>query len=158
MGPLPRLWRWLIVRYYKKKKYTEKLNGRTVKSDFEVDLYREIEAKLPKGATIEYETESFEYVTKHTYTPDFVIKFKDGRKLYIEAKGNGRQFDQNVRSKMVAVKDQHPDLDIFIVFYADGRIGGTRKRKSGDYYRQSEWAKRHKYPYSIKNLPKEVLE
>jgi Phage endonuclease I len=131
-----------------------KLNNRKIKSEFEYEVFKKVEAILPKGATVEYEAESFEYIIKHTYTPDLVITFKDGTKMYIEVKGNGRQFDQNVRQKMVAVKQQHPDKDIKIVFYADGKIGGLKKRKRGGYYKQSEWASRNKFDFSIKD-PKE---
>jgi hypothetical protein len=142
----------------KRKKFTQKLNGRTIHSEFEYNLYKEIEAKLPKGATIEYEPEELEYVIHAKYRPDFVITFRDGRKLYVEAKGNGRQCDQTTRAKKVAVKEQHPDKEIFIVFYADGRIGGVKKRKRGGYYKQSEWAERNKFKYSIRHIPDEVIE
>lgn len=138
----------------KSKKTFPRIGGKQVKSDFEYEVYKKIESMIPKGARIEYEPESFKYVIEHEYTPDIVITFKDGTKLYIEVKGNGRQFDQHVRSKMVAVKNQHPDKDIKIVFYADGRIGGVKKRKRGGYYKQSEWSKRHGYEFSIKE-PKE---
>lgn len=115
-------------------------------------MYKEIEAILPKGATIEYESENIPYVIEHVYQPDIVITFRDGRKLYIEAKGNGRQFDQHARAKMIAVKKQHPDKDIRIIFMADGRIGGVKKRKRGGYYKQSEWAQRHGFLFSIKKV------
>jgi len=142
----------------RKKKFTQKLNGRTIHSEFEYDLYKQIEAMLPKGAVIEYEPEELEYVITAKYRPDFVITFKDGRKLYVEAKGNGRQFDQHTRQKMVAVKAQHPDKEIFVVFYADGRIGGVKKRKRGGYYKQSEWAARNGFEFSIKEFPEDKLK
>jgi predicted nuclease of restriction endonuclease-like RecB superfamily len=147
-----------MVTKIRRKKFTQKLNGKTIKSDFEYEIYKKIESMLPKGATVEYEADKFEYITRHVYIPDFTITFKDGRKIYVEAKGNGRQFDQTVRSKMVAVKDQHPEETIFIVFYADGRIGGVKKRKRGGYYKQSEWASRNGYPFSIKEIPEELFQ
>lgn len=56
---------------------------------------------------------------------------------------------------MVAVKDQHPDKDIRIVFYADGKIGP--KRKDGSFLRQSDWAQKTKYQFSIREFPEEWL-
>lgn len=137
----------------KKKPQKKKLNGRIVHSDFEYDLFKQIQAKLPKGATIEYEPEVLDYTIHYTYRPDFVITFRDGRKLYIEAKGNGRQFDSSVKRKMVAVKEQHPDKDIRIVFYKDGKIGP--KRKDGSFLKQSDWAQKVKYDFSITDFPEE---
>lgn len=45
---------------------------------------------------------------------------------------------------MVAVKRQHPDLDIRIVFY-------SKKLKD------IKWAERHGFPYAIDEIPKEWL-
>lgn len=117
-------------------------------------MYLKLKELLPKGATIGYEVDKIPYVIEHVYIPDFTIEFKDGRKLYIETKGNGRQFDGHTRQKMVAVKDQNPELDLRIIFFADGRIGGSKRRKSGEYYRQSDWAKKNNFMFTIR----EVLE
>jgi len=138
---------------------TLKLNGVKVKSEFEYDSLLEIRDMLPEGATIEYEVDKLPYIIEHNYNPDHTITFKSGRKLYIEMKGNGRSFDQHARSKMIAVKAQHPDKDIRIIFYANGVISGTKKRKRGGYFRQSEWADRNGFKYSIKNIdPSWLLE
>lgn len=146
-------------RFNKKKRKVKpkpKIGHRTVSSDFEYQIYKILKGMLPKGATIEYESEKLTYVIEATYTPDFVITFKDGRKLYIEAKGNGRQFDQFVKQKMIAVKDQHPDKDIRIVFYSDGKVGNTRK--DGTYMRQSDWASKNNYVFSIREIPKDWIK
>lgn len=137
------------------KKYP-KIGKKVIKSDFEFQVYKALKNLLPRGAVVEYEPEKIEYTITAQYTPDFVITFKDGRKLYIEAKGNGRQFDEHVKRKMIAVKDQHPDKDIRIVFYSDGRLGRTRK--DGTHYKQSEWANNNGYVFSIREIPKEWMK
>ena len=135
------------------KKAKLKIGKKVVKSDFEFQVYKALKNRLPRGATIEYETEKLKYVIEAEYTPDFVITFKDGTKLYVEAKGNGRQFDYSVQRKMRAVKDQHPDKDIRIVFYRDGKVGN--KRKDGSFTKQSDWANKNGYKYSISEIPED---
>ena len=57
----------------------------------------------------------------HRYTPDFEITTRGtGKKILIETKG---MFTAGDRKKMVWVIDQHPELDIRIVFQnANARI------------------------------------
>lgn len=128
-----------------------KIGKRVVKSDFEFDLYNSVKDKHPDT---EYETEKFHYILEYDYIPDLIIPLKKG-KLYIEAKGNGRAFDAGVQKKMIAVKKQHPDKDIRIVFYRDGPVGN--KRKDGSFKKQSEWAEDHGFPWAIKNIPEDWL-
>lgn len=104
---------------------------------------------------VEYEVSKIPYQIDGEYTPDFTITTKSGKTLYIEAKGNGRYFDQRVRQKMIAVKKGHPELDIRIVFYADGKIGPVRK--DGTFRRQSDWAKKNDYVFAIRDVPEEWL-
>jgi hypothetical protein len=146
----------LVKRKTKKKKVYPKIGKRVVRSNFEYEVYNKLKDVLPKEAKLEYESEKLTYTITAEYTPDFVITFKDGSKLYIEAKGNGRQFDHAVKKKMIAIKGQHPDKNIRIIFYADGKVGQTRK--DGTFMRQSDWAKRNGYTFSIKDIPEEWFE
>lgn len=129
----------------------KKLDGKTVKSPFEYDLYHEIKEMLPEGSKIEYEADKLSYTITYQYIPDFTVTLPNGKKIYIEAKGNGRQFDGHTRRKMKTIKDIYSHLPIYIVFYANGKISGTKKRKRGGYYLQSEWSDRTGYEYSIKH-------
>jgi len=140
----------------RKKKVYPKIGRKVVRSDFEYTVYKKLKDLLPKGAVLEYEPEKLTYTITAEYTPDFVVTFKDGSKMYIEAKGNGRQFDHVVKKKMVAVKEQHPDKDIRIVFYRDGKVGQTRK--NGSFMKQSDWAVKNGYTFSISDIPEEWLE
>ena len=108
------------------------------------------------GVNFDYESERLDYTVTGRYVPDFIIQTRRGKTLYIETKGNGRSFDGPTRRKMVAVKQQHPDKDIRIVFYSDGAIGP--KRKDGSRLRQSEWADKNGFKWAIREIPQEWLD
>lgn len=107
------------------------------------------------GIDFGYETEKLEYTVTGRYIPDFIITTKSANKIYVETKGNGRSFDGPSRRKLLAVKSQHPEIDIRIVFYSDGKIGP--KRKDGTCLRQSDWAIKHGFQYAIREIPDEWL-
>lgn len=136
----------------KKKKPLPKIGKRIVKNDFEYKTYLSL---LGSVKSIDYEGEKFGYRTDHTYLPDFKIETRKGKYIFIETKGNGRAFDQSVRVKMIAVKEQHPDIDLRILFYSDGKIGP--KRKDGSFLKQSDWAKKHNFTFAIRDIPEEWL-
>ncbi|CVI61053.1 endodeoxyribonuclease [Agrobacterium leguminum] len=58
----------------------------------------------------EYETKKFPYLVTHTYTPDFI---NPSTGQIFETKG---RFTSADRSKHLAIKSQHPELDITLVF------------------------------------------
>lgn len=108
-----------------------------------------------KGIQFGYETEKLDYVLTGRYIPDFIITRKDGHKIYIESKGGGRSFDAGARRKMVAVRGQHPDKDIRLLFYADGLFGP--KRKDGSRMSQMQWAEKNGFTAAVKDVPEEWL-
>lgn len=108
-----------------------------------------------------YEPVAMQYVVpekKRKYTPDFVIdpvslerikKIKDIKdlegKIIIEAKGRLTLED---RTKMVCVKNSHPDLDIRFIFSYDNYVSPKgRKAKNGMKY--SDWCTANGFPYHI---------
>lgn len=105
------------------------------------------------GVDFGYEDTKISYTVSGTYLVDFKIITKSGKTIYIETKGNGRSFDHATRRKMIAVKEQNPDVDLRIVFYSDGKIGP--KRKDGSFMRQSDWAIKHGFKYAIRDIPQE---
>ncbi len=117
--------------------------------------FEEYTAKALKAneVSFSYEDTKIDYTVRGTYLVDFKFTTKSGKTIYIETKGNGRSFDHSVRRKMIAVKEQHPEIDLRIVFYSNGKIGP--KRKDGTFQRQSDWAEKHGFQYSIKDIPKE---
>ena len=88
-----------------------------------------------------YESEKIPYVLARHYLPDFIISTPTG-KVYIEAKG---YFRPEHKAKMVAVKKQHPELDIRIVFYT-ARPAYVR------------WAERHGFKWAEGKVPKEWMD
>lgn len=137
----------------KKKVSLPIIDGKKIRNKFEADTYKKIKEMLPKGWAVEYESEKLEYTVVSNYLIDFKIVRSDGTSFMIETKGNGRSFDAHTKKKMVAVKNQYPDVDIKMCFYADGKTGATRK--DGTFMRQSDWAIKNGYDYSIKEIKKE---
>ncbi len=103
------------------------------------------------GVTYEYETEVLKYpVPDRRYTPDFIIRTKSGKKVYIETKGH---FPSSDRTKMKLVKKAHPELDIRIVFGGPNtKIG----KKSDTTY--AMWADRFGFLWAKGLIPQEWLE
>ena len=110
----------------------------TTKNKFEKDVEDQLKAS---GLKFKYEHEKINYILACSYTPDFVVETPTG-KLYIEAKGYLRP---EHKRKMCAVKRQHPNYDIRMLFYS---------RKEEDI----RWAERNSFRYSIKTIPQEWLD
>ena len=80
------------------------------------------------GHQFEYETLKLNYTLSAVYTPDFILP----NGVILEAKG---YFKPEDRRKMLAVKKQHPHLDIRLVFQAPYN---TLTKKSTTTY--AKWA------------------
>lgn len=79
------------------------------------------------------------------YTPDFVLP----NGIIIETKGRWVTAD---RQKMALIKEQHPDLDIRMVFSrSTTRISKTSKTTYG------MWCEKHGFPYADRLPPREWL-
>lgn len=120
--------------------YEAKLAG--FRSGFE----RTLDLQLKKsGVKYEYETMKIEYTLAGTYNPDFIL----ANGIIIEAKG---YMDKDAKRKMEAVRRQHPDLDIRIVFMqADKKMPNSSKQTHG------QWATRHGFPWADGEIPDEWL-
>lgn len=96
---------------------------------------------------IEYETKDIAYVIKldKVYRPDFIVTMPDGREVYIEFKGYLRREDE---VKLLNVKQQHPEIDLRIVFEKDNKLVGRKSR-------YSDWAKKNGFTFAIGEVPKE---
>lgn len=106
-----------------------------------------------KKVNFGYEEEKIVYIvpeTSHKYTPDFKIKKSGDRILYIETKGRWVTAD---RKKLKMVKEQHPELDIRILFQnAKNKISKKSKTTYGDY------ADKIGIPWAEKIIPDSWLE
>lgn len=128
-----------------------KIGKRYVHSNFELDVYNAMKAFVPKGASLEYETETLGYTVSMDYRPDFILSFEDGRKMYIECKG---YFSYKDRVKMQSVKEAHPELDIRLVFMRNSPscLGKGSKQKPSD------WCEKYGFKYSIGVIPQDWME
>jgi len=100
------------------------------------ELLKELSVKF------EYESTKVPYELQCNYTPDFLLP----NGVYLETKG---QFTSEDRRKMLAVKKQHPELDIRMVFQAP--FNKISKRSKTTYAQWCEkngiqWAPYHSIP------------
>ena len=83
----------------------------------------------------EYEADTFNYVRPSHYTPDWKV----APKRYLETKG---EFSPSQRANMLAFKEQHPDIEIIMVFaQASNKL---HKQAKMTY---AEWCDKHGIPY-----------
>jgi len=105
-----------------------KLRAHSFRSGLEEKVSKQLEdANVP----FEYEFLKLRYVVpekEHTYTPDF--RLHNG--IIVETKG---LFDTDDRKKMVLVKEQHPNLDIRMVFQ-----NASSKIRKGSRTSYADWS------------------
>lgn len=117
-----------------------------VKSNLEAEVFRILNAHRKElDYKLEYEPEALEYTLTKRYVPDFVLSFKDGRKIYLESKGYLRPEN---KAQLLSVKEQHPDIDLRIIFQRDNRFPRSKMR-------YSDWAKKHEIKFSVGEIPLE---
>jgi hypothetical protein len=98
------------------------------------------------GVDYEYETCKVPYQIMHNYTPDFLLN----NGIYLECKG---YWDSADRRKVKNVVEQHPEIDLRMVFQAPYN---TISKKSKTTY--AKWCERHKIPWTAwHNIPMEWL-
>lgn len=109
-----------------------------LRNKFETKIYKQ----LKKSKVIfTYETEKIPYVLSGHYIPDFIIQTPLGV-VYVETKG---YFRPEHKRKLAAVRRQHPNLDIRLLFYARSKTN-------------ARWAERHGIKYAFETIPKEWLD
>jgi hypothetical protein len=112
-----------------------------MRSKYEVTLATSLRNRKVK---YKYEKRKIKYtLPEKTYTPDFELP----NGIIIEAKGVLSPAD---RTKMRAVKAQHPELDIRFVFMnARNKLGKGSKTTYG------QWATKHGFVWAHKRIPDE---
>jgi len=88
----------------------------------------------------------WEDLTYRTYTPDFVLY----NGIIIETKG---MFTAADRKKHLAIKKQHPELDIRFVFE-----NSNRKLRKGAKTRYYQWCNKYDFDYYDRIIPEEWLK
>ena len=98
------------------------------------------------GIKYEYESEKYDYTIAHSYTPDF--KLPNG--IYLECKGLWEPED---RRKIKAVIEQHPDIDLRMVFQAP--FNKISKKSNTTY---AQWCDKHNIKWcSYGSIPADWL-
>lgn len=126
----------------RKSKTRAQAKAKGYRSGFEEEIARQaeedsIEAEYePKDGIIVWQPKPSKYL------PDF--RLKNG--LLIEAKGRLTQKD---RTKLLRIKEQHPDIDIRLIFQYDNKLTTASKT------RYSEWATKHGFTWAMKKIPVE---
>ena len=123
-----------------KKKKT--LSKQTFRSGFE----ERIASQLKRcGIDYTYESLVIEYKRLSTYTPDFILP----NGIIIETKGRWVTED---RSKHLLIKEQHPDLDIRLLFQ-----NAHNKIRKGSKTTYAMWCEKKGILYAHKQIPKSWL-
>lgn len=162
----------MTAKSKKKKSYRSKWpsSGKSPSKVYDGMEYRSgLEAKIAEQLTkaeieFEFETTKLEYWLKrpkakcsacgntkdiwesHTYTPDFVLTDLG---IIIETKG---RFLSKDRTKMKAIQRDHPELDIRMLFSANGKL------TKGKDARYSDWCDKNDYVCAFKSIPEEWLK
>lgn len=107
-------------------------------------------AKYLDDLLIKYKYEKvkieWEDLTYRTYTPDFVLY----NGIIIETKG---MFTAADRKKHLAIKKQHPELDIRFVFE-----NSNRRLRKGAKTRYYQWCNKYDFDYYDRIIPEEWLK
>lgn len=124
----------------RKRKLAEKAGFR---SGFEYDVVKQLQRD---GVNFQYETMKIEWVkpaTNHSYTPDIILPSG----IIVECKG---RWDLADRKKMLCIIDQHPDLDIRMLFQSSR----TKLRKGGKVT-YGQWCDQKGIKWAEKVIPTE---
>ena len=113
------------------------MKKKKTRNNFEKRIEKSLKRKKVKFS---YESEKIPYVIAGHYIPDFIFTTPHG-KIYLETKGH---FRPEAKRKMVAVRRQHPELDIRLLFYS---------RKVKDI----RWCEKHGFKWAIGEIPEEWL-
>ena len=97
------------------------------------------------GVKYEYESTKVPYVIQHIYTPDFVLP----NGIFLECKG---YWDAEDRRKIKNVKEQHPELDLRMVFQSPYN---TISKKSKTTY--AMWCIKYGFDYADRSIPSEWI-
>lgn len=125
------------------RRLAEQLDEAKIKYEYETTI---IEYDLPVHHGFCCDCGSSMVTTQRDYLTDFYLP---ELALYIEAKG---RFTSSDRTKMKTVKEQHPDLDIRMVFMRDNKLNKRSKTK------YSDWCEKHGIKYAIGHIPEDWIK
>tara|TARA_R100001480_G_scaffold44044_1_gene57192 strand:- start:162 stop:644 length:483 start_codon:yes stop_codon:yes gene_type:complete len=120
-------------------------NSRRYRSGLESDIAEYLKDKQNQ---VRYERLKIEWedLRYRTYTPDFILD----NGIIIETKGI---FDTEDRRKHLAIREQHPELDIRFVF-----SNSKAKLYKGAKSRYFEWCDKHEFKWEHRIIPEAWLK
>lgn len=121
------------------RKKRQRISNNGFRSGFEAKLAHQLKRS---GVRFDYETLQIEYQKISTYTPDFILP----NGIIIEAKGLWTVDD---RKKHLLVREQHPELDIRLVFQ-----NASNKIRKGSDTTYAKWCEKKGIKYANKTIPK----
>lgn len=124
------------------KQYPKGKRGYKYRSRFEASLAKSLQNKK---ISFDYETERIPFILEKTYVPDFII-----HGIFIEAKGVLTVDD---RRKLLAVKAQHPEIDLRIVFQ-----NANNKLSKNSVTTYAMWAEKHDFLWAHQTIPQTWLK
>ena len=120
-------------------------NWNTYRSGLEDRLVESL-SKIQKEVRYEKLKIEWEDLRYRTYTPDFLLD----NGIIIETKGRFMAAD---RRKHIAIKKQHPELDIRFVF-----TSSRRKLSKGAKTTYALWCEKNKFLYADRVVPQDWLK
>jgi hypothetical protein len=137
----------ILARAAKANWFSKKNQVVKVKAKLRSGLEDKIQAQLDEaGVEYTYESLKVPYSIPHNYNPDFIL----ANGIIIEGKG---LFTSEDRTKHLAVKKQHPHLDVRFVFT---RSASPLYKGSKTTY--GDWATKHGFKFADKLVPEAWLE
>lgn len=130
------------MRKKRARQKSQRTSNNRYRSGFESKLANQLQRS---GVDFEYETLKIEYQKVSTYTPDFILP----NGIIIEAKGVWTVED---RTKHLLVREQHPHLDIRMVF-----MNAANKIRKGSDTTYARWCEKKGITYADKIIPKSWL-
>jgi hypothetical protein len=126
------------------------------KSGLEVDIAEDLDAE---GIEYTYEGEAVPYRVPERvakYFPDFPRV--NGTNIYIEGKGRFGHFrgdgaGAKERQKLILVKEQHPEMDIRLIF-----TSAKKPIYKGSKTTYAKWADDHGFKWAEKRVPRSWIE
>jgi hypothetical protein len=107
-------------------------------------------ALAQQGHPLFYEEDSFEYVVRKSYTPDFKIPTTAGGFFYLETKG---RFTSADRKKTLEFKRSHVDVPLLIAFQNPYQ---RLTKKSVTTY--ADWCNKYGIPWCPIPIPQDFLQ
>ena len=130
-------------------KTTNKTRANAIRHGYRSGLEQNVLKSLKdRSCSAMYESLKIEWedLAYRTYTPDFLLP----NGILVETKG---RFTPDDRQKHLAIKKQHPDLDIRFVF-----TNSKAKLRKGSKTTYGMWCDKHGYLYADRDVPQEWVD